>query len=86
MIGAIVYGLCAVTALLCTCLLIAAYRRRRSRFLLWSGIAFAGLTLNNILLVLDKIVFLQVDLSILRTSEALLAMAVLLWGLIWRDE
>lgn len=84
--GAIVYGLCALTALLCTWLLIGAYRRRRSHFLLWSGLAFAGLTLNNILLVLDKFVFLQVDLSVLRTSVALIAMVVLLYGLIWRDE
>jgi hypothetical protein len=86
MVGAIVYGLCAVTALTCTWLLIGAYRRGRARLLLWSGLAFAGLTLNNILLVLDKFVFVDIDLSVLRTSVALVAMAVLLFGLIWRDE
>jgi hypothetical protein len=82
----VVYSLCALTALLCTWLLIQAHRRRRSGLLLWSGLAFAGLTLNNLLLVLDKLVFLQVDLSVLRNVVALMAMVVLLYGLIWRSE
>jgi hypothetical protein len=82
----VVYSLCALTALLCTWLLIQAHRRRRSGLLLWSGLAFAGLTLNNLLLVLDKLVFVQVDLSAARNAVALLAMIVLLYGLIWRSE
>lgn len=86
MAAAIVYGLCALTALLCTWMLMQAHRRRPSRLLLWSGLAFAGLTLNNLLLVLDKLVFLQIDLSLLRSSVALLSMIVLLYGLIWGTE
>lgn len=86
MIAAIVYGLCALTSVLCAWLLIQAYGRRRSSLLLWSGIAFAGLAVNNVLLVLDKLVFLQVDLSLLRSCTALAAMAVLLFGLIWSAE
>ena len=86
MAAAIVYSLCALTALCRTWLLLKAHRRRRSRLLLWSGLAFAGLTLNNVLLVLDKLVFLQIDLSLLRTSVALAAMLVLLYGLIWGTE
>jgi len=84
--AAIVYSLCALTALLCTWLLIQAYRRRRSGLLLWSGLAFAGLTLNNLLLVLDKLVFMKIDLSMLRNTVALLAMVVLLYGLVWNAE
>jgi hypothetical protein len=84
--AALIYGLCALTALLCTLLLLLAYRRGGYRLLLWSGLCFAGLTLNNLLLVLDKLVFPQSDLSILRTSVALFAMAVLLYGLIWDTE
>jgi hypothetical protein len=67
-------------------LLLLAYRRGRYRLLLWSGICFAGLTLNNLLLVLDKLVLPDVDLSVWRTSMAALAMAVLLYGLIWDSE
>jgi hypothetical protein len=84
--AAIIYGLCALTALLCTFLLLHAYRRGGYRLLFWSGLCFAGLTINNLLLVLDKLVFPLVDLSLLRVSVALVAMGVLLYGLIWGVE
>ena len=84
MAGAI-YGLCALTALLCAWLLLQAYARSRYRLLLWSGLCFIGLTLNNLLLVLDKLV-VEVDLSMLRTITALIAMMILLYGLIWDAE
>lgn len=77
------YSLCALVALMCAYMLIRAYLRERYRLLLWSGLCFAGLTFNNILLVLDKVVFTSVDLSLYRTSVALLSMLVLLYGLIW---
>jgi hypothetical protein len=86
MAASVIYGLCSLTAAVCTYLLLLAYRRGRYRLLLWSGICFAGLTLNNLLLVLDKLVFPDVDLSVWRTSVAALAMAVLLYGLIWDSE
>ena len=82
----IIYLLCAVAAFLCAFLLLRAYRRGRYRLLLWSGLCFAGLTLNNLILVLDKVVLRDGDLSTWRTSVALLAMAVLLYGLIWEAE
>jgi hypothetical protein len=84
--AALIYGLCALTALLCTWLLLQAYQRGRYRLLLWSGLCFAGLTLNNLLLVIDKVVFPQIDMSTPRVSVALLAMTVLLYGLIWDTE
>jgi Family of unknown function (DUF5985) len=82
----IIYLLCAVAAFLCAFLLLRAYLRGRYRLLLWSGLCFAGLTLNNLILVLDKVVLEGADLSIWRTSVALIAMAVLLYGLIWEAE
>jgi hypothetical protein len=84
--AAIIYLLCAATAFICAWLLIRAYLRGRYRLLLWSGLCFAGLTLNNLVLVLDKVVFVTEDFSIWRTSIALAAMAVLLYGLIWDAE
>jgi Family of unknown function (DUF5985) len=86
MMAALVYTLCALTALFCAYLLLQAYRRGGYRLLLWSGLCFVGLTLNNLLLVLDKLIFPDVDLSIWRTSIALAAMTVLLYGLIWDSE
>jgi len=85
-ISAVIYSLCPVTALLCAWLLLQAYGRNRYRLLLWSGLCFAGLTANNLLLVLDKVVLPEIDLALWRLGVALLAMLVLLYGLIWNTE
>ena len=81
--SSLIYGLCAAVALLCAWLLLSAWRRQRHRLLLWSGLCFAGFTINNVILVLDKVVFTDVDLSLWRTSVALVSIAILLYGLIW---
>jgi hypothetical protein len=81
-----IYALDALTALFCTVLLLRAYLHGRYRLLLWSGICFAGLTLNNILLVLDKVMLPNVDLSPARSAVALAAIAILLYGMIWDSE
>lgn len=85
-LSAVIYGLCAIVALLCAVLLLSAWHRQGHRLLLWSGLCFAGLTINNVLLVLDKIVFLEVDLSPWRHAAALVSIAVLLYGLIWDGD
>lgn len=82
----IIYGMCALTAMLCAVLLLAAYRRSGYRLLLWSGLCFVGLTANNVLLIADKLVFPLMDLSLLRSSVALLSLSLLLFGLIWDSK
>ena len=84
--SAIIYGLCALTALGCTILLLRGYRRSRYRLLLWSGLCFAGLTVNNLLLVIDKVAMPEGDLSVPRTVVALISMIILLFGLIWEED
>lgn len=84
--AAVTYTLCALVALLCAYLLLTAFRRQGYRLLLWSGLCFVGFTLNNILLVLDKVVYLDIDLTLYRTTVALLSLMVLLYGLIWDAE
>jgi hydrogenase/urease accessory protein HupE len=84
--AAAIYTLCMLTAMACAGLLLSAWRRSRYRLLLWSGLCFVGLTLNNLALVIDKLVLPDIDLSIWRTSLALVAMVVLLYGLIWESE
>ena len=81
-----IYGLCAFTSLLCACLLLLSYKRSHYKLLLWGGLCFAGLTLNNILVVIDKFVVPDIDLSAPRQIIALIAMLVLLYGLIWNKE
>ncbi|MGH7931439.1 MAG: DUF5985 family protein [Candidatus Binatia bacterium] len=47
---------------------------------------FLGLTLNNALLVADKMIFANVDLFPWRLLVALAGMVVLLYGIIWDGE
>jgi uncharacterized protein DUF5985 len=82
----LIYGLCAATAALCASMLLVSYRQQHYRLLLWSGLCFAGLTLNNLLLVLDKVILPDIDLSLWRTSVALISTTTLLYGLIWDVE
>ncbi|MFN7944830.1 MAG: DUF5985 family protein [Blastocatellia bacterium] len=84
--AALIYSLCALMALLCAWQLLQAWRRTRYRLLLWSGLCFVGLTANNILLVVDKVLLPEVDMAILRSVTALVALLILLYGLIWNTE
>lgn len=86
MLAAAVYLLCAVTSLFCTVLLFRAYRRERRPLLFWSTACFVGLALNNILLFLDLVIFLQIDLRVLRELTALAAVSVLLYGFVWEAD
>jgi hypothetical protein len=78
----LIYGLCALTSAACAGLLLRSYFATRFRLLLWSGLCFVGLTLNNVLLVLDRLVYTAVDLSTWRLVVALAAILFLLYGLI----
>lgn len=79
----LVYSLCALTSLACAALLLRGYAQGRARLLLWSGLCFSLLFLNNLMLVLDVRVFPDVDLSIWRTVPAIAGVGVLIYGLIW---
>ena len=85
--AAVVYALCALTSLACFVLLLRSWRATRSRLLFWSALCFAGMTLNNFLLVLDKVVLpADVDLATWRLGAALAAVLLLLFGLVWEEE
>ena len=82
-----IYALCALTSLLCAWLLLRGYRRNGYRLLLWSGLCFAGMTINNLLVIIDR-VFLPDSVSLVtwRLTAALVALLPLLYGLIWEEE
>jgi len=67
-------------------LLLRAYFRSRYRLLLWGGLCFFGLTLNNALLVVDKLVFPDINLFTWRLLAGLAGMLVLLYGIIFDAE
>jgi hypothetical protein len=81
--AAAVYVLCALTSFACGVLLLRAYRRSSSRLLLWGGLCFLGLALDNVLLFTDLVVVPELDLAIWRNLIALVAFSLLLFGLIW---
>ena len=84
---AIVYSLCLLTSAACAWLLGRSYRRNGMPLLLWSCIAFAFLAANNLVLVLDLVVWpKEVDLRIARLSLSLAAVACLIWGFVWEVE
>ena len=84
--AATIYSLCTLTSLACAWLLLGSYRRTGHRLLFWSGLCFVGMTINNVLLLLDQLVFPDVDLLTVRLAAALVALLLLLYGLIYEKE
>ena len=82
----LIYGLCTITSLACAWMLLTTYRRNKVRLLFWSGLCFVGLSINNVLLVLDKTLFAHIDLSSWRLVTALVAMALLVAGLVLEGD
>jgi hypothetical protein len=85
-VGPGVYLLCALTSMACAALMGRSYRRSRQALLLWTGLCFGGLAVNSVLVIMDEVIFTTTDLRTWRAGSAVLAVAVLLFGLIWRDE
>lgn len=82
----IVYLLCFAASLTCAGLLLRSYRHSRSRLLLWAGLGFCALTLNNLLLVIDMVFWLGADLWAVRQATAAGAIVIFLYGFLWEVE
>lgn len=82
----IVYLLCMGTAFVCCVLLFRGYWQSRARLLFWTALFFAALTVENLGLFLDNIIFPNVDLWWYRTFCGLMAVIFLLYGLISKDN
>lgn len=80
------YALAVLSSFACTVLLFRGYARRRVRLLMWSGICFACLTVNNVALFLDLVIFPEMDLRLVRLVPALVGMMFLLYGFVWDAE
>ena len=85
--GEIVYALCALTSLACAVLLVRSWMRTRTKLLAWSSACFVGLTINNVLLVFDMVLYkTEVDLSVARAVTAFLSILALVVGLVWSSN
>ncbi len=83
----VLYGLAVVTSLACMLLLFRAYAASAMRLLLWSALCFVCLSINNVLLFFDLVVFpTQLDLRPYRLIAALAGVLFLLYGFIWEAE
>ena len=83
----VIYALCALTSFACFVLLWRGWRAGGSRLMFWSALCFAGLTVNNLLLVIDEVVLpTQVDLYAARLVSGLVAVSLLLFGLVWEED
>jgi hypothetical protein len=79
----IIYLLCVMAGLLCAYLLVRAYRRRKSRLLVWCALCFILLAINNLVLAADVLFLPDVDLGGLQLLTSLSAVCVLLYAFIW---
>lgn len=82
----IVYLLCAATCLLCAVLLLRGYQQTKVRLLFWSGLCFAGLMVDNVMLYVDVVVMPDVNLAVWRKLPGLLATILLVFGLVWESK
>ena len=82
----LVYLLCAATCLLCAVLLLRGYAKQRVRLLLWSGLCFVGLMIENIMLYTDVVLVPDIDLSLWRKLPGIVGIVILLFGLIWDSK
>lgn len=84
--AASVYFLCLIASCSCAALLIRAYRRNRTKIVLWTAVGFIFLALNNLCLVADMVWFPSVYLLPLRQVTALLAICVMIYAFIWEVD
>ncbi len=82
----VVYLLSAATAVACGVLLWRAWRQNNVRLLFWSALCFFGLTIDNVLLYIDLIIFPDVEMYNASSIAGLISIMLLLFGLIWDNE
>lgn len=82
----LIYGLCTLLSLAIAAMLWRQQRRAPTRMIYWTALCFSGLALSNLVLVLDKLVFPELDLRVLRHSISLVSIGLLLFGLVYEDE
>ncbi len=81
-----VYLLCTLVSLFCSVLLFRGYRGSGFRLLLWSSICFLFMTLDNLFLFLDRIVFPDLNMVLWRRPFALVGLVFLVYGMVWEDQ
>ena len=85
----LIYLLCGATSCLCAVMLLRGYFKSGVRLLFWSGLCFVGLTIDNLAIYVDVVIFEDVDLEVIRMVRLIpgfIALTLLLYGLIWEHS
>lgn len=83
---ATVYCLCFLTSTVCAGLLGRMFAKSGARMLFWSAACFFFLAITNLGVVLDLLVFPQIDFRAARLWLSLVAVSLLLFGFTWDNE
>ncbi len=86
----VVYALCMMASFTCAWFLLRGYRRFKTQLLLYCGLCFIGLAMNNFLLFLDVVVIprisipenVHLSLTSWRTLPALAGIMVFIYGVL----
>ena len=86
MMASLVYFLSSITCVACATLLLRSFKRGGQRLLLWSGLCFIGLAINNALATLDVNTPTEIlDLTTVRLVFSLVSIGILIFGLTWES-
>lgn len=67
-------------------MLFRTWLRAGRPLLLWSALCFGLLAANNLFVVLDMVVFANIDFTLARQATALIAVSILLYGFVWESD
>ena len=70
------YVIAMLSSAVCAVLLFRGYVQRRVRLLMWSGICFVGLTVNQVALFIDLVVYPMIDLRLMSSPTRPAAMNI----------
>lgn len=82
----LIYAACALTSIACFLLLWRSYAQSRAGLLFWSAMCFAGLSVNNVLLVLEGLDLVGNGFDTVRLFAAFGAVCFMLYGLVMAEE
>ncbi len=81
-----VYLVSFAASSVCAWLLVRNYLRSRTALLLWSAACFVCLAVNNLLVIVDFVIFPEIDFGLAREMAALIGVSALLYGFIWEVD
>lgn len=81
-----VYWICSIVSIGCAVLLLRSYLRSRQRLLFWACGFFVCFAISNVILVMDLVLFPQIELIMYRNGFTLAGVILLLYGLIWETK